>query len=916
MRTKSAQAEAVLSNPSHSARAIVTVYDAGGSPVELTESGLLGIVDPVIDVEISHDVDSPRTARVKVQRQQGRYSLAPLVTTGNPLSSSVVQIARRIVIEVQLLPADVKYTPAGLRETVFDGYIDEVSWPGDDLELTCTDKWALLRDTWIERERVYGAAQGINATKGCYVWRYDLPALAVGDLVIPSDSNLNGHFYKVTAATSPQSSAEPTWPTGSGSTVVSGGVTLTEAGATAGDTGLALESLIQQVLNDNGLGSLVTLQCPSSPSWMVKQYLQQRESVQSALQTMVDQLGWWIRFEWNSGLGKYELTLKDPGRTSSTVHKTLNEADEVECSQLSLDVWSIRNAVRVVYGDSSSRSPSLSPTRIAIDVTDSASIAAYGRRFMEIAEADTSSIDSASEATRLANAVLSDLSTPVVGVGVSFAVDPYLELGDRITIPADGLRWTADQTLAVQSLTHRIGDDGARTSVTLRGTPAARQSGWLMKDGRLTPDDVHQLSVSNQLECTFEIKPTVGGTRFSRKEKRSKTQLNQQAELHVGSSSSFTPSSSSLKGIAQSDSIELSDLVPGKAYFAKWVPVSANAERLVRGEASAAIAFTAGRAKAGHYDATSTQSHLPLNGNFEHFSDDSTQAPPDHWAVVTRPAETTETWGSGGSVYFGTDSATKGNYIELRASATQRGNLVSSAFEVRRGLRSLNIYLSIMRTGSSAVSGKDLILDVSLYSDSALSNLVRSDSIFLSGSASGPYPSLSTWYDTVVDYGGGYGALPTNANFAVLGLRRGTTGDSSFAWRIGDVYAQEADFYRASIDQPPWAAVAGGVGFAANWGNVGGSWQTVGYLKDSRGFVELRGLAKVTTGTLTTQIFTLPSGYRPAAFIQYPVRTGTNVLSYLEIRTDGTVHYAGSGGGVLADAQSGITLDGVHFDTR
>lgn len=89
-----------------------------------------------------------------------------------------------------------------------------------------------------------------------------------------------------------------------------------------------------------------------------------------------------------------------------------------------------------------------------------------------------------------------------------------------------------------------------------------------------------------------------------------------------------------------------------------------------------------------------------------------------------------------------------------------------------------------------------------------------------------------------------------------------------------------------------------------------------GYLKDPLGFVRLRGMPKVTTGTLTTTIFTLPAGYRPSASIQFPLRMGTGALSYLEIRTDGTVHYAGSGGGVLADAQSGLSLEGVNFDTR
>ena len=320
---------------------------------------------------------------------------------------------------------------------------------------------------------------------------------------------------------------------------------------------------------------------------------------------------------------------------------------------------------------------------------------------------------------------------------------------------------------------------------------------------------------------------------------------------------------------------------------------------------SAEQSFVAGRAKAGHYDAGSTQSHLPLNGNFEHASDDLAAAPPDHWQVVTRPSETTEVWGSGGAVFHGTD-ASKGRYIELRASATQRGNLVSSHFEIRRGCRAANIYLSFQRRGSSAASGKDLIVDVQLYADAALSTLVRSDSIFLSGDSAGPFPSLNTWYDHAIDYGLGYGTLPTNANFAVISVRRGTTGDNSFSYWVGDVYWQEADFFRATIDQPAFTAAS----FATNWGDVGAGYQATGYLKDSMGFVHIRGQPKVNTGTLTATIFTLPSGSWPSAIEQYWVRMGTGVGSYVEIDTSGNVKYQG---GVLADAQSGLNLAGITF---
>lgn len=913
MRTKSAQVDAIIANPSHGARVLVTLFESGGAAlVTLGDAagapwdGPDGLADPVHEVEIEHSVDSYRTARVRLQRQQGLYSFAPLAIGGNPLyiiaGEPNVDIARRILVECELTLPDIG-SVAATRITIFDGYIDEVAWPDDVMELVCTDKFARLRDTWIEAERAYGLAQGVNATKGCLVWRHDLPALALNELVVPSEKRQNGHFYKVTAVSGAQLVTEPTWPTGGGSTVVSGGVTFTEAGATSPTTGVAIETLIQQVLNDNGLGSLVTLQTPVSPGWNVKPYLQQRESVAEALQAMVDQLGWWLRFEWSSSLNRYELHLVQPDRTSSTVHKTVLVDDEVECTELGVAVWEIRNVVRVIYGDSSSLDPSGNPVRITREVSDSASIAKYGRRFMEVVEDDASNIDTASEADRMANAILADLKDPQIALSNSFPVDPYLELGDRITVQNDNLRFTTSQTLAVQSLKHTFRGESARTSVALRGAPAARFNGWLAIDASSRQGNTHQQTLLNASGSAGTNTATVGGQRFTSSDTRLKNAWGQAEELHISATPGFTPSSSTLASSSETNAHEVANLVPGKTYYAKRVGITKNADRIVRGEPSEEFSFTAGRAKTGHYDSRSTQSHLPLNGNFEHASDDLAAAPFDHWAVVTRPAEATEVWGSSGSVFHGND-ASKGNYVELRAHASKRGNIVSSAFEVRRGVRALNIYLSIMRTGSSASSGKDLIVDVNLYADSALTTLVRSDSIFLSGSASGDFPSLNTWYDKPIDYGFGYGALATNANFMTIGLRRGTTGDSSFAWRIGDVYAQEADFFRARIECEGPFTVASTVGFGSGWSDYGGVTATAAYFKDAFGIVHLRGNVQRTSGT-GLLIFTLPAGYRPTDYEFFTVQA-TSAYGDVEIRPDGQVRL-GTG------TPTYISLSGITF---
>lgn len=51
----------------------------------------------------------------------------------------------------------------------------------------------------------------------------------------------------------------------------------------------------------------------------------------------------------------------------------------------------------------------------------------------------------------------------------------------------------------------------------------------------------------------------------------------------------------------------------------------------------------------------------------------------------------------------------------------------------------------------------------------------------------------------------------------------------------------------------------------ASWSNYNtSSWDPAGYMKDSLGFVHLRGFFKGGTTAVGTVVFKLPSGYRPA----------------------------------------------------
>ena len=82
-----------------------------------------------------------------------------------------------------------------------------------------------------------------------------------------------------------------------------------------------------------------------------------------------------------------------------------------------------------------------------------------------------------------------------------------------------------------------------------------------------------------------------------------------------------------------------------------------------------------------------------------------------------------------------------------------------------------------------------------------------------------------------------------------------------------------------------------------------------GYLKDSNGFVHLRGqlVAPHNTNSIA---FTLPSGFRPSADTNFGLRTQATITDYFHIASDGNAY------GFPAATSTAFMLDGITFDTR
>lgn len=102
----------------------------------------------------------------------------------------------------------------------------------------------------------------------------------------------------------------------------------------------------------------------------------------------------------------------------------------------------------------------------------------------------------------------------------------------------------------------------------------------------------------------------------------------------------------------------------------------------------------------------------------------------------------------------------------------------------------------------------------------------------------------------------------------------------------------------------------GNPSFQNSFTNFGGGWETVGFWKDPFSMVHLHGLVTNASDKSGFNIFTLPTGYRPADNLLFPQVRGNpenHIFTRVDVLDDGSVQPA------LMSAGNWISLSGISF---
>jgi hypothetical protein len=246
-------------------------------------------------------------------------------------------------------------------------------------------------------------------------------------------------------------------------------------GSDAG-AGTPVETVVQQIIDDNAVPFGATLVVPTSPDFNLGAFDQDdQSSVMDAIYALALLQGGDIRYLFrDDGDTDPELLYIVPDRAKTVPDWQFGPDEYIEITTAPIDDSDVRNAITVDYPDSAAGS------RQQITRTNAASINAFGRRWGKITIKDHSQIDTATEATTLGDSAVSDLGSPPFEHEMRTFLFWPLTLGDLVRFLSNSTLYDQDQDLAIVSYTHTIETGGvAYTTMRCKGAPAGAYRGWL-----------------------------------------------------------------------------------------------------------------------------------------------------------------------------------------------------------------------------------------------------------------------------------------------------------------------------------------------------------------------------------------------------------------------------------------------------
>lgn len=114
--------------------------------------------------------------------------------------------------------------------------------------------------------------------------------------------------------------------------------------------GIAMETVIQSMLDDNLGSGVVTLSTPVSPGYLMNVWTQPKGNLFPALVAVAEKAGYVLRYRYDSS-NVYRLTLFKPNRTATTEDWSLGPSEYTGLPSVKADLSGVRNFIKIRFVD-------------------------------------------------------------------------------------------------------------------------------------------------------------------------------------------------------------------------------------------------------------------------------------------------------------------------------------------------------------------------------------------------------------------------------------------------------------------------------------------------------------------------------------------------------------------------------------
>lgn len=608
-------------------------FASGVNKVNLTDIDLTNIngIDFLSSIEWGEDIDDlDAGGSADLVPRFGFYDLSPFADADSPLRD-LFRERRRVKFETAIVPCGTTLSGVGPHwELQFDGWALSIDI-GDTARPTIAGKGAPLAGAWIEPskeggDRTYGTTPGqlVQTAMQNVIDEMD-PARF--EILSINDNGPGDKYVAQLHRTSTEHGAGRPHMFFAGDSVKIEGTTnyngiheVDDFGVTA--TAVRLETIggalatettgtFRAVAALGYKGGKPTIWCPTSPAWFI--YTRNEppaRSVAQLLEDWADEIGWRCCYRFHEVRQEFRLKFYDPRSAPETVSRT---ADMVyPPKSVSVHHEDQRTVGVVVFLDDSARDSADERTRWIESASDSVALRGDGRYYFQIDVGDQSLITSAVEASLLANTVVEDTKDATAEGPLEQPFDPVPQVHDIIELATEtdhapmGFPVDAGTSIwgVVAGVKHVIAEGQMRTTLSLRklsssGAPAASiararrhlemmtQAGIRPGAGLSGPSTPAAPTVVNAgaLNGTLSIVvqwplPVADGN-----------QAWASMEVHVSTTTGFTPTSATLKEVSPGTSqLVFHGVGAGVTGYVKIVPRDALGNR---GTASPQTSFVA-----------------------------------------------------------------------------------------------------------------------------------------------------------------------------------------------------------------------------------------------------------------------------------------------------------------------------------